>query len=38
MSKKSGKEVVLVSQAKMVPSGVIHLSERQEMGWTYIKP
>ena len=38
MSKKAGKEVALVSQAKMVASGVIHLSERQEMGWTYLKP
>jgi len=38
MSKKAGKEVALVSQAKMVTSGVIHLSERQEQGWTYIKP
>ncbi len=38
MEKKAGKEVALVSQAQMVPSGVIHLSERQEQGWTYIKP
>lgn len=38
MSKKTGKEITLVSQAEMVVSGVIHLSERQEQGWTYIKP
>lgn len=38
MSKKAGKDIKLVSQAKMVTSGVIHLSERQEQGWSYIKP
>ena len=38
MSKKAGAEIKLVSQAKMVSSGVIHLSERQEEGWSYIKP
>jgi len=25
-------------QAKMVPSGVVHLVERQEQGWSYIRP
>jgi len=38
MSKKSGKKVKLVSQADMVASGVVHLSERQEQGWSYIRP
>ena len=38
MSKKAGMEIKLVSQAAMVTSGVVHLSERQEQGWTYIKP
>jgi uncharacterized protein len=38
MSQKAGMDIKLVSQAKMVPSGVVHLSERQEQGWTYIRP
>jgi len=38
MSKKAGKDVKLLSQAKMVPSGVVHLVERQEAGWSYIRP
>lgn len=38
MSQKAGKEVVLMPQAKMVPSGVVHLVERQEEGWSYIRP
>lgn len=38
MSKKAGKTVPLMSQANMVPSGVIHLIERQEQGWAYIRP
>lgn len=38
MSKKEKKDVKLVSQAKMVPSGVVHLIERQENGWSYIRP
>jgi intracellular sulfur oxidation DsrE/DsrF family protein len=38
MSKKAGKEVPLMAQAKMVPSGVIHLIERQQQGWAYIRP
>ena len=38
MEKKSGKKVMLLSEAKIVPSGVIHAVERQEQGWSYIKP
>jgi len=38
MEKKSGKTVALLSQANITPSGVIRLSERQEQGWTYIRP
>ena len=32
------KKVELVSEAKMVPSGVIRLMELQEKGWSYIRP
>ncbi|MCB1774763.1 MAG: DsrE family protein [Gammaproteobacteria bacterium] len=38
MSQKAGKDVKLMPQAKMVPSGVVHLVQRQEEGWSYIRP
>ena len=38
MSTKAGKQIELMPQAKMVPSGVVHLVERQEQGWSYIRP
>ena len=38
MAKKTGKAVKLVSQAEMVDAGVVHLTMRQEQGWTYIRP
>lgn len=38
MSKKAGKEIKLLEEAKMVPSGVIRLIELQESGWSYIRP
>lgn len=38
MQKAEGKEVPLVSEAKVVPSGVVRLMELQEEGWSYIRP
>ena len=38
MSEKAGKDVKLVSEAKVVPSGVVRLMELQEQGWTYVRP
>lgn len=38
MSKKTGKNIKLVTQAQMVQAGVVHLTQRQEEGWTYIRP
>lgn len=38
MQKAEGKDIPLVSQAKVVPSGVVHLVELQEAGWSYIRP
>jgi uncharacterized protein len=38
MSKKAGKKMVLVSEAKIVPSGVVRLMELQEKGWSYVRP
>ncbi len=38
MKKKTGKTVPLLPGVEIVPSGVIHLIQRQEEGWTYIRP
>jgi intracellular sulfur oxidation DsrE/DsrF family protein len=38
MSKKAGKTVVLLSEARKVPSGVIQLIRLQEEGYSYIRP
>lgn len=38
MKKKTGKDVPLVPGAKVVPGGVVHITMRQEEGWTYLKP
>ena len=38
MSKREGKEVPLLKEAKSVPSGVIRLIELQEQGWSYLRP
>ena len=36
MSKKG--KVELISEAKLVPSGVVQLMELQEKGWAYVRP
>lgn len=38
MSKQEGKDVPLMSEAKVVPSGVVRLIELQEKGYAYIRP
>jgi uncharacterized protein len=38
MSKAESKEIRLISEAKIVPSGVVRVMELQEQGWTYVKP
>jgi intracellular sulfur oxidation DsrE/DsrF family protein len=38
MEKKEGKSVSIVSEAVIVPAGVVHLTELQEKGWTYLRP
>ncbi len=38
MKKKTGKDVVLVSEATVVPSGVVRLIELQEQGFAYVRP
>ena len=37
-SKAEGKPVTLLSEAKVVPSGVVRLIELQKQGWAYIRP
>jgi intracellular sulfur oxidation DsrE/DsrF family protein len=38
MEKKEGHPIEVLSDAVLVPSGVIHLMELQEKGWSYIRP
>lgn len=38
MEKKEGHPIPIVSEATIVPSGVVHLTELQEQGWSYIRP
>jgi len=38
MSKKAGKEIQLMSEAVITPSGVVRLIELQEQGYSYIRP
>ena len=38
MSKQSDGEIALVSEAEMIPSGVVELIELQGQGWAYIRP
>jgi intracellular sulfur oxidation DsrE/DsrF family protein len=38
MEKKEGKPVKLISEATIVPAGIVRLVELQEQGYAYIKP
>jgi intracellular sulfur oxidation DsrE/DsrF family protein len=38
MEKAEGKAVSIISDAILVPSGVVHLMELQEQGWSYVRP
>ena len=38
MSKAESKDIPIISQAKVVTSGVVRVMELQEQGWTYVKP
>jgi intracellular sulfur oxidation DsrE/DsrF family protein len=38
MEKKEGHPIPIVSEATVVPSGVVRLNELQEQGWSYIRP
>lgn len=38
MEKKEGHPVAVLSDATLVPSGVVQLMEKQEKGWSYVRP
>jgi hypothetical protein len=38
MTKQEGKDVPLISEAKITPSGVVRLAELQRQGYAYIRP
>jgi len=38
MQKKEGHPIPIVSEARVVPGGVVRLTELQEQGYAYIKP
>jgi intracellular sulfur oxidation DsrE/DsrF family protein len=38
MEKAEGKEISMVADAAVVPSGVVLLMELQEQGWSYVRP
>jgi intracellular sulfur oxidation DsrE/DsrF family protein len=38
MEKAEGKAVPIISEAILVPSGVVRLIELQEQGWSYVRP
>lgn len=37
-SKQEGKDISLVSEARVVPTGIARILELQEQGWTYVRP
>lgn len=38
MRRVEQKEIPLISQATVVPSGVVRIMELQEQGWSYVRP
>jgi uncharacterized protein len=38
MEKKEGHPIAVLSEAVVVPSGVVRLMELQEKGWSYVRP
>ncbi|BDE06181.1 hypothetical protein WPS_14570 [Vulcanimicrobium alpinum] len=38
MEKVEGHPIAILPQARIVPAGVVRLTELQESGWSYIKP
>jgi intracellular sulfur oxidation DsrE/DsrF family protein len=38
MEKAEGHAIPILADATVVPSGVVHLMELQEQGWSYVRP
>ena len=38
MEKAEGHPIPIVADATIVPSGVVHLMELEEQGWSYVRP
>ena len=38
VEKKEGHPINVLSEATIVPSGVVRLMELQEKGWSYVRP
>jgi uncharacterized protein len=38
MEKREGHAIPIVPEAKVVPAGVVRLTELQEQGWSYLRP
>jgi len=38
MEKAEGHPIPILPDATVVPSGVVHLNELQEQGWSYVRP
>jgi len=38
MRKAENKEIKLIPEAEVVPSGVVRVMQREEQGWSYVKP
>ena len=38
MEKDEGRKITFISEATVVPSGIVRLIELQEQGWSYIRP
>ena len=38
MEKAEGHPIPLLPQVTIVPSGVVQIMERQEQGWSYVRP
>jgi uncharacterized protein len=37
-SKMENKEITLVPEARIVPTGIARIVELEEQGWTYVRP
>jgi intracellular sulfur oxidation DsrE/DsrF family protein len=38
MSKQESKQITLIGEAKVMPSGVVRIMELKERGYTYLRP